>query len=212
MFLCTFLAFAVFASEFAKFNPEPLPFDKSAFEPVISASTWDFHHGKHYSGYINKVNAATLPSKYSLEDIVLNYGKKKEYRAVVNSAAQSLNHELYFQSLDPRARPLNPESALSKSIMSAYGNWDKFSGMFKDMAKKHFGSGWVFLLMHKGGKVKIIQTHDGKWPGHDGKGVKLLLAFDVWEHAYYLDHQNNRGQYVDQCGLVSKGKLGDWRK
>ncbi len=174
-----------------KFKAKPLPYSYTALQPMISEQTLKFHHDRHYVGYINKLQELICGTKHensTLLEIVMSSDG-----AIFNNAAQALNHEIYFEQLS--AHPQNlPEGVLLKSIEHEFGSFDKFK---EDMAKAGaalFGSGWVWLVKETGDRLTIINTSNAQTPVRDG--AEPLLVIDVWEHAYYLDYQNNRMEYL----------------
>ena len=184
-----------------KYNLIPLPYEANALEPVISKETIGFHHGKHLQTYVNNLNAAIEGTPYenmSLEEIV-----KTADGGVFNNAGQIMNHNHYFQQF--RApRPDNlPTGEIAMAINRQFGSFDAFKEEFEKKGASLFGSGWVWLSMDNDGKLVITQETNAGNPVR--KGLKPLLTFDVWEHAYYLDYQNRRAAY-----LSSLWQIVDW--
>ena len=184
-----------------KYNLIPLPYEANALEPVISKETIGFHHGKHLQTYVNNLNAAIEGTPYenmSLEEIV-----KTADGGVFNNAGQIMNHNQYFQQF--RApRPDNlPTGEIAMAINRQFGSFDAFKEEFEKKGASLFGSGWVWLSMDNDGKLVITQETNAGNPVR--KGLKPLLTFDVWEHAYYLDYQNRRAAY-----LSSLWQIVDW--
>ena len=180
-----------------------LPYSQSALEPVISAQTLSFHHGKHLQAYVdnlNKLIPGTDFESMSLEEIVA-----KSTGAIFNNAGQILNHNLYFTQFRPASVILNPEgvneSPLIRRIESQWGTLDAFQKEFVAKGVGLFGSGWVWLQADAAGTLSI-----GQYPGADNPvahGLRPLLTFDVWEHAYYLDYQNRRAAHLEALwGIV----------
>lgn len=173
----------------------PLPFARDALEPHMSARTLDFHHGKHHKAYVDKANAAIAGTPLEgkpLEEVV-RAAKSKGDKALFNNAAQAWNHSFFWNSLSPSKT--GPEGRLKDLIDSTFGGLTKFSETFKSEATGHFGSGWAWLCQDGSG-LKIISTHDADTAlVHDG--LNPLITLDVWEHAYYLDYQNARPDFVD---------------
>ena len=169
-----------------------LPYAPDALEPVISAQTLGFHHGKHLQGYVNNLNAALPGSPYEgleLEEIV-----KKADGPVFNNAGQILNHNLYFtQFRAPKANNA-PVGALAAQIVKQFGSFEAFQAEFAAKGAGLFGSGWVWLSANEKGELVITQEPGAGNPVT--KGLKPLLTFDVWEHAYYLDYQNRRPDHL----------------
>ena len=179
----------------------PLPYDYHALEPVISAATLKLHHGAHHRGYVDKLNAAIRGSELdclALEEIV-----KRGTRAIFNNASQAWNHAFFWRSLRPKARAAAPRGALAARLEAEFGGYSRFADAFKTAALGVFGSGWAWLVEHAGA-LKIVTTANADTPIVHGQTP--LLVIDVWEHAYYLDHQNRRADYV--AGVVD-GLL-DW--
>ena len=184
-----------------------LPYKSLA--PVISDETLSFHHGKHLQGYVdnlNKLIAGTEFETMSLEEIVRHSGLDPESRAVFNNAGQILNHELYFTQFTPAPHPgLDPGSPLCKQIVKQWGSVDSFKADFESKGATLFGSGWVWLQADEKGTLSIAQYAGADNPV--AHGLKPLLTFDVWEHAYYLDYQNRRAAHLSALwGIV------DWNE
>lgn len=172
----------------------PLPYDSDALAPAISAETLGFHHGKHHKTYIDKTNAAiegTDLADASLEQVIAK--ARGSNQGLFNNAAQSWNHGFYWHSLSPDAK--KPSGDLAAKIDEAFGSLDAFNTKLAERGAGHFASGWVWLA-EKGGKLSIEETHDGDTLADSG--FNPLLTVDVWEHAYYLDHQNQRPNYLKQ--------------
>jgi len=177
------------------FTLPPLPFDKSALEPNISAKTFEFHHGKHHNAYVTKLNeliAGTEFEKLSLEEIIKKSSKDSK-QAIFNNAAQHWNHSFFWECLKPNGGG-KPSGDIAKKIESDLGGYEKFAKDFKEAAITQFGSGWAWLVTDASGKLSITKTANADLPlAHD---LKALLTVDVWEHAYYLDYQNRRPDFV----------------
>ena len=178
-----------------------LPYAPDALEPVISKETIAFHHGKHLAGYVNNLNGLLEGSPLAglpLEEIVL-----KANGGVLNNAGQILNHNLYFgQFCAPKADNL-PTGKLAEAIERDFGSFEAFKEEFVKKGATLFGSGWVWLSADKDGKLVITQEANAANPIQ--KGLKPLLTFDVWEHAYYLDYQNRRPDH-----LAALWQIIDW--
>ena len=177
-------------------NLPELPFAKNALVPYISAETLSFHHDKHHAGYVEKVNgliAGTNLAGESLENIIKKTAGDTSKAAIFNNAAQVWNHSFYWQCMKPNGGGL-PIGAIAARIQSDLGGYDKFAEEFKQAAVTQFGSGWAWLVLKKG-KLEIIKTSNAGTPVSDS--LQPLLTIDVWEHAYYLDYQNKRPDYVD---------------
>ena len=175
-----------------KFELMALPYALEALEPVISKQTLEFHHGKHLAGYVNNLNGlldGNPLAESSLEDIVC-----KASGGILNNAGQILNHNLYFgQFCGPKADN-KPVGKLAEAIARDFGSFEAFKDEFQKKGATLFGSGWVWLSADKDGKLIITQETNAANPIQ--KGLKPLLTFDVWEHAYYLDYQNRRPDHL----------------
>ena len=194
-----------------KFELMALPYAIDALEPVISKQTLEFHHGKHLAAYVNNLNALLPGSGFeeaSLEEIVC-----KATGGILNNAGQILNHELYFgQFFDKRSGKAErtapkadnaPTGKLAEAIVRDFGSFEAFKEEFQKKGATLFGSGWVWLSADKDGKLVITQEVNAANPIQ--KGLKPLLTFDVWEHAYYLDYQNRRPDH-----LAALWQIVDW--
>ena len=189
------------------FELRPLPFPKDSLGPTISARTLDHHHGKHHATYVNKLNefvAGTPMEQQTLEEIIkATANKTGKERKIFNNAAQVWNHDFFWDSLAPNGGGTPPEPIL-KRINASFDSFDNFRDKFVDAAIGQFGSGWAWLVANNG-KLEITTTHDADNPliaqGH------ALLTVDVWEHAYYLDHQQNRAGFVK--AVIEK--LANWQ-
>lgn len=170
-----------------------LPFPMSALEPWTSAETIAYHYGKHHAGYVHKLNAAVAGTPYdgwSLEEIVvLSRGGNA---AVFNCAAQHFNHTFFWKCLAANSTPIDKD--LARLIDRDFGSLDDFRKAFSAQASMLFGSGWTWLVQGPDGKLAIHQTKDAENPL--GSGGTPLLTLDVWEHAYYIDHRNDRSKFI----------------
>lgn len=176
----------------ATFELIQLPYDPNALEPVISAETIHFHHGKHLQAYVNNLNGLLPGSgleEASLEDIV-----KRSEGGIFNNAGQILNHNLYFTQFHAPQENNIPIGTVAEAIEKQFGSFDAFREVFQKKGATLFGSGWVWLSADKEGKLVITQEQNAGNPIL--KGLKPLLTFDVWEHAYYLDYQNRRPDHL----------------
>lgn len=174
-----------------------LPFEKDALEPHISAETVHYHYDKHHAGYVKKLDSAqkneTLRA-LTLEDLIRK-SYESEDTAIFNAAAQVWNHNFYWNSLTPKPQG-GPDGDLLQAIERDFGSIDDFKKQFKEMAASQFGSGWAWLVYDgKMSSLKVISTSDAMTP--IVTGLQPLLTLDVWEHAYYLDFQNERAAYID---------------
>ena len=184
-----------------KFELMALPYAPDALEPVISKETIAFHHGKHLAGYVNNLNGLLEGSPLAglpLEEIVL-----KAEGGILNNAGQILNHELYFEQFSGKKGKPAPTGKLAEAIVRDFGSFEAFKEEFQKKGATLFGSGWVWLSADKDGKLVITQETNAANPIQ--KGLKPLLTFDVWEHAYYLDYQNRRPDH-----LAALWQIVDW--
>ena len=176
-----------------KFELMALPYAVEALEPVISKETLEFHHGKHLAGYVNNLNGL-LPGS-GFEEMTLEEMVCKASGGILNNAGQILNHNLYFgQFCAPKADNA-PTGKLGEAIIRDFGSFEAFKEEFQKAGATLFGSGWVWLSADKEGKLVITQEANAANPVQ--KGLKPLLTFDVWEHAYYLDYQNRRPDHLN---------------
>jgi Fe-Mn family superoxide dismutase len=172
-----------------------LPYAKDALAPVISANTIEFHYGKHHRTYVdnlNKLIAGTPFEKESLEAIIKKTAGDAAKVGIFNNAAQIWNHSFYWQCLKPGGGGA-PKGAIVAKINAAWGSYDKFVEELKTAGTTQFGSGWAWLVLDNG-QLKIVKTANADTP--IAHGLKPLLTLDVWEHAYYLDYQNRRPDYL----------------
>lgn len=173
----------------------PLPYPDDALAPVISANTISFHYGKHHKGYVDNLNKLIANTPYEgqpLEKIIAGAAGKADETAIFNNAAQIWNHTFYWQSLSPNGGG-DPPAALMKQIEASFGSLEDCRKSLADAATKQFGSGWAWLV-RQGGGLAVTKTPNAELPLTPD--VKPLLVIDVWEHAYYLDYQNRRADYV----------------
>ena len=174
----------------------PLPYAENALEPVITAKTISFHYGKHHKGYVDNLNKLIAGTEYAnlpLEEIITGASGKPEKTAIFNNAAQTWNHTFYWNSLSPKGGG-EPPAALKQKIEASFGSVDACKKELASAALSQFGSGWVWLVLD-GSKLKVVKTANAENPLT--MGMKPLLTIDVWEHAYYLDYQNLRPNYVN---------------
>ena len=175
-----------------KFELIQLPYEANALEPVISKETLGFHHGKHLQAYVNNLNGLIEGTKYEdmpLEDIV-----KTSDGGVFNNAGQILNHNLYFTQFRAPKADNKPTGVIAQWIDQPCGSFDAFKEAFSKQGATLFGSGWVWLSVDKDGKLQITQETNAGNPVQ--RGLRPLLTFDVWEHAYYIDYQNRRPDHI----------------
>lgn len=177
----------------------PLPYDYSALEPHIDAQTMTLHHDKHHAAYVNNLNAALekhpqLESK-SVEDLLrdLNSVPEDIRTAVRNNAGGHMNHSMFWTIMKPKGGG-PPTGRIGDEIKKAFGSFEDFQKQFNDAGAKRFGSGWVWLVRSKAGKLEVISTANQDNPIIDGHHA--ILGNDVWEHAYYLKYQNRRPEYL----------------
>ncbi len=179
------------------FELPALPYKEDALEPHISARTLGFHHGKHHQAYVtnlnNLIHETDLENK-SLEEIILATNGKADKVGIFNNAAQVWNHTFYWHSMKPGGGG-EPTGLLANKIVKDFGSLDEFTRTFKQAGATQFGSGWAWLILDKDGSLKITKTANADLPMVYGQ--KALLTCDVWEHAYYLDYQNRRPDYLD---------------
>lgn len=183
------------------FTLPDLPYAQNALEPYITANTLSFHHGKHHNAYVtnlNKLITGTEFEKSSLEEIV-----KKSSGGIFNNAAQVWNHTFFWNSMKQNGGG-KPSGELATKINEDFGSFDKFKEEFTAAATTQFGSGWAWLVLGKDGKLKVIKTPNAETPLTTGDIA--LLTIDVWEHAYYLDYQNRRPDYI----ATFLDKLANW--
>ena len=191
-----------------KFELMALPYAPEALEPVISKETIAFHHGKHLAAYVNNLNGLASPPNPSpkgegslgelemLKELVLH-----SEGAVFNNAGQILNHEMYFEQFTGKPGKSTPKGRIIEAIVRDFGSFEAFKEEFQKKGATLFGSGWVWLSADKDGKLVITQEPNAA----NQKGLKPLLTFDVWEHAYYLDYQNRRPDH-----LAALWQIVDW--
>lgn len=180
-----------------QFELPRLPYELNALEPYISAKTLEFHYSKHHQGYLDNLNRLVNEKKelagQSLEDIIRMSSTAPGLQEVFNNAAQTWNHTFYWKSMKANGGG-QPTGKLLERINKDFGSFDQFKKKFIEVGAKVFGSGWVWLV-EDAGSLKVVPTKDGDLPMI--KGQKALLTCDVWEHAYYLDYQNRRKDYVE---------------
>ena len=173
----------------------PLPYDQSALEPHISANTLSFHYGKHHQAYVTNLNNLvkdTPLADASLEEVIAASAKDSAKAGIFNNAAQVWNHTFYWNSMKPNGGGA-PKGKLAAQIDKDFGSFDKFKEAFKQAGTTQFGSGWAWLVL-EGDTLKVTKTGNADLPMVHGQ--KALLTMDVWEHAYYLDYQNRRPDYI----------------
>ncbi|MEA5417694.1 superoxide dismutase [Spirulina sp. CCNP1310] len=173
-----------------------LPYDYTALEPYISKSTLEFHHDKHHAAYVNNYNAAVANTEYdsqAIEDVIKSVAGNPDKAGLFNNAAQAWNHSFYWQCMKPNGGG-TPTGALADKINADFGSFDQFVEAFKAAGATQFGSGWAWLVLENG-TLKVTKTGNADLPLVHGQTA--LLTMDVWEHAYYLDYQNKRPDYIN---------------
>ncbi|WP_099240344.1 superoxide dismutase [Synechococcus sp. BDU 130192] len=173
-----------------------LPYDYTALEPHISKSTLEFHHDKHHASYVSKYNdavAGTDMDSKSIEDVIKAVAADPAKAGLFNNAAQAWNHSFYWNCMKPGGGG-QPTGALADKINADFGSFDKFVEAFKTAGGTQFGSGWAWLVLDNG-TLKVTKTGNAGNPMTEGQTP--LLTMDVWEHAYYLDYQNRRPDYIN---------------
>ena len=183
------------------FALKALPYALDALEPVISKQTLEFHHGKHLAAYVNNLNGL-LPAS-GFEDATLEEIVRRAMGGILNNAGQILNHNLYFEQFAGKPAKTEPTGPLAEAIVRDFGSFNAFKETFQKSGATLFGSGWVWLSADKDGKLVISQEGNAANPIQ--RGLKPLLTFDVWEHAYYLDYQNRRPDH-----LAALWQIVDW--
>jgi Fe-Mn family superoxide dismutase len=168
-----------------------LPYARNALEPLMSRETLDYHYGKHHKGYVDKLNSMISGTEFQgapLEELVA-----QSAGTLFDNAAQVWNHNFFWKCLSPQRK--KPGTQLSKALESL-GGLEAFQAQFDKAAIDLFGSGWTWLIKDTGGALKIVTSSNANTPAREGQIA--LLACDVWEHAYYIDHRNDRGAYLKQ--------------
>ena len=174
------------------FTLPPLPYEKNALEPHISAETLEYHYGKHHQAYVTNLNKLVVGTEFenaSLEDII-----KKSSGGIFNNAAQVWNHTFYWHCLSPNGGGV-PTGNLAELINRHFGSFESFKEKFTQTAIATFGSGWAWLVKNPDGSLALVSTSNAQTPMTSGQ--KALLTCDVWEHAYYIDYRNLRPKYVE---------------
>jgi len=191
----------------APYAQAPLPYAEDALDPVISATTMGFHYGKHHATYVENLNKALASEPelgaLPLEELIRRTAGDAERTAVYNNAAQHWNHAFYWNSMRPGGGGA-PTGPLGERIDAELGGYEAFREAFKTAATGQFGSGWAWLVLKPDGALAVARTGNADTPL--AAGAKPLLTIDVWEHAYYLDYQNRRADYV----AAWMDKLLDW--
>ena len=188
------------------FQLTDLPYPHEALEPHMSAETLRYHHGKHHASYVNKLNAVlddTDLTQSPLETIILKSSEDEAKTGIFNNAAQVWNHDFFWRCMAPDGGG-RPTGDLASAIEGAFGNFEAFRQAFLDAATGQFGSGWAWLVADNG-NLRVVATPNAVPPMV--KGQQALLTCDVWEHAYYLDYQNERPRFVE----TFLDHLADWQ-
>ncbi len=173
----------------------PLPYAQNALEPIISEKTISFHYGKHHQAYVNntlKMIAGTAWEKASLEEIIKKTAGRQDQTSLFNNAAQVFNHSFYWNSMKPGGGG-EPKGKIAEMIVESFGSYQKFVEAFSNAGATQFGSGWAWLVLDNG-RLQVIKTANAETP--ITTSAKPLITIDVWEHAYYLDYQNRRPDYI----------------
>ena len=179
----------------------PLPYDYDGLEPAVSSDTLEFHHDKHHKAYVDNTNRMLREegrAAQSLEDVVRNSSGK-----LFNNAAQAWNHGFFWESMTPEYAP--PAGDFATAIQSAYGDIGGLRKAFVEEGASHFASGWAWIVADEAGRLKVISTHDADTP--IAHGMTPIIVCDVWEHAYYLDYQNDRKSFLETWF----DKVANWR-
>lgn len=169
-----------------------LPYPINALEPHMSVETLEFHYGRHHQAYVTKLNELIKGTRFEympLEEVVLTSDG-----AIFNNAAQTWNHYFFWNCMAPDAGG-PPNGKVAKTINEKWGSFDKFKDEFSQAAINNFGSGWTWLVLNKQNKLEIYNTSNAQTP--KTQGFKALLTLDIWEHAYYIDHRNERPKFIE---------------
>ena len=197
---------SAWAADEGPFHLPPLPYERTALQPVITGNTLDFHYGKHHAAYVKNLNDLVRDKPYAkmtLEEVVKASEGKPAEASVFNNAAQVWNHTFYWNSLRGGGGG-KPTGRLLEKVDASFGGYDKFREAFVKAATGRFGSGWAWLVK-SGDKLEVVTTPNAETPLTQ-PGKTPLLTVDVWEHAYYLDWQNKRKEYVE----ATLDKLLNW--
>lgn len=173
------------------FELPKLPYAYDAFAPLLSAETFEFHHGKHHQAYVNNLNGLVPGTEFENADLVTIIEKAEG--GIFNNAAQVWNHTFYFESFS-KAGSRMPSGPLSDVLTAGFGSLEAFKEQFSKAASTLFGSGWAWLVKNEDGSIQILQESNAGNPLR--KGLKPLMTCDVWEHAYYIDYRNRRPDYI----------------
>ncbi len=173
-----------------------LPYDKKALEPHISEKTLEFHYGKHHNAYVTNLNKFTEGTEYEkmhIEEVIIRTADDTKKASIFNNAAQVWNHTFFWNCMKKNGGG-EPSLAFKEKLEHNFGSFEKFKEEFKNAAVSQFGSGWAWLVEDDDGSLHIVKTANADTPL--AKGLNPLLTVDVWEHAYYLDYQNRRPDFV----------------
>lgn len=190
------------STEGSEFKLPPLPYAYDALEPYIDKRTMEFHHDKHHAAYVKNLNEAiskhaNLKGK-SVEELITNLNNIPEdiRKTVRNNGGGHLNHTMFWEIMSPNPdnKPRQPEGEIAKAIEKAFGSFAKFQDQFNEAGNKQFGSGWAWLVRDKSGNLKVTSTPNQDSP--ISEGMFPIMGNDVWEHAYYLNYQNRRADYL----------------
>lgn len=179
-----------------------LPYELDALAPVISKQTLEFHYGKHHQAYVNNLNNLIVGTKF--ENLDLENVIRESDGGIFNNAAQIWNHTFYFNTFSPKPQ-LEPSGKLADMIVRDFGSLGEFKEKFNKAAATLFGAGWAWLVLDSNGKLEIQQESNAGTPLK--KNLKPLITCDVWEHAYYLDYQNRRPDYINTIWSVLDWKV-----
>ncbi len=191
------------------FKLPDLDYAYDALTPHIDAKTMEIHHSKHHNGYVTKANAALEGHEFAnkpVEEVLKNINKvpADKKQAVINNAGGHANHSLFWKVMSPKGGG-NPSGEIAEAINKKFGSFDAFKKAFADAAAGRFGSGWAWLVVTPAGEIEVTSTPNQDSPLMDGHTP--VLGLDVWEHAYYLNYQNRRPDYIDAFW-----KVVDWKK
>ena len=184
-------------TEMKKIGIEKLPYAKSALIKFIDSKTMDFHYNKHYKGYVDKLNKALKKKNFGDFDLEHIVKKISKYNTTIrNNAGGAYNHALFWKMLSPKKQ--TPGKLILDKVKKDFGSYIKFKNKFEEVAKDRFGSGWVWLVIDRNNKLKIVSTPNQDNPLMDDSPSKgfPILGLDLWEHAYYLKYQNKRDEYI----------------
>lgn len=173
-----------------------LPYDKNSLNPVITEEGFDYHHGKHHNAYVTNLNKLTSDNEMADWDLktIIKHSFTNQQTGLFNNAAQHFNHSFYWDCLSPNGGG-SPTGKIAEMINRDFGGFEQFKTQFSDTAAKLFGSGWAWLVLNKEGKLEIQPLKDAHTP--ITADLNPLLTLDVWEHAYYIDHRNQRPRFIE---------------